>query len=299
MKKKDQRVSRAFIAAPAQTDLYTIKQELIKRNVKPITAYELTKADSIVNQIEQAIQSTDLFIAIIPSDMSPNIYFELGLAHAFKKRLLLLVSPNLKELPSDISGSLYFRSDPDNSKTIGFALDQLLAGHEQKQYRYKKPQEGVRPLGDLADEYLQFLNKEKSSLDGQKLEQLLEELLKASGVSTVTRNPERDSGIDLAVWSDELQEIVGNPFLIEVKSRVRSKQDLRQALEQVEHYRQKSNSKWALLILSALSATAASIPVLGGVLAVTMSDLVERLRTRSFADVIRELRNERVHGGTK
>ncbi len=85
-------------------------------------------------------------------------------------------------------------------------------------------------------------------------------------------------------------------MLIEVKSRVRSQKDLRHALEQVERYRQKSSSKWALLILSSAMA---SIPFVGAVLAVTMSDLIDRLRTRSFTDVIRELRNERVHGGTK
>lgn len=297
MKMRKSTISQAFVSAPAQTNLQIIKHELKKRKIKSITAYELMPTGhSIVDNIETAIRDTDLFIAIIPSDISPNIYFELGLAHALRKRLLLIVSPKLKQLPTDISECLYFRSESDNSEKIGFALDQILASHEQKPYRYAKTHEEGKPLGNLANEYLQSWNNLTSSLRGQRFEQLVADLLKESGVSTVIKNPGHDVGIDLAVWSDELQEVVGNPFLIEVKSRVRSQRDLLHALEQVESYRQKSSSKWALLILSSAMA---NIPFVGSVLAVTMSDLIDRLRTRSFTDVIRELRNERVHGGTK
>ena len=74
---------------------------------------------------------------------------------------------------------------------------------------------------------------------------------------------------------------------------------LRKALKQVEFYRKKNNTDWALLILSTFSNVAVAVPFVGAVLGVTINTLLEQLRTKSFAEVMRELRNQRVHGGVK
>lgn len=295
MTRKKNVISQAFLAAPARIDLNIIKEELEGRGINPITAYDIPSLGlSILDNIEKAIRDSDLFVAVIPEDYSPNVFFELGLAHALRKRFLLVVSPKLKEIPSDIAGKMYLRSEPNNREAIAFALDQLLASQVQKTFRHRKQHEEGHPLGDVADMYLRRLQEKGSSLKGRELEEIVAEILRASGISTVTQSTERDLGVDLAVWSDDLQTIVGNPFLIEVKSGVRTRKDLERALYQVEKYRMQSGTKWALLLLS---TTVATIPVVGGVLALTLAELLERLRTRTFAEVIRELRNKQVHGG--
>lgn len=297
MMRKKNEISNAFLAASARINLTVIKEELQKRGINPITAYDIPSLGlSIVDQIEKGIKESDLFIAVIPKDYSPNVFFEMGLAHALRKRILLIVSPELKEVPSDMTSKMYLRSSPYNREAIAFALNQLLARKELKTFRPKKYHDQGHPIGDLADAYLEKLQEKGGYIKGRKLEELVVEILRESGVSTVTQSTQRDAGIDLAVWSDDLQTIVGNPLLIDVKSGIRTHNDLKKALNQVEKYCIKSGTKWALMLLS---TAVPSIPVVGGVLALTLTELLERLRTRTFAEVIRELRNKQVHGGIK
>jgi hypothetical protein len=186
------------------------------------------------------------------------------------------------------------RSEPNNREAIAFALNQLIDSQGQRTFRHRVQQKEGHLLGDLADKYLVKLKEKGDSLRGRELENIVAEILRASGVSTITQSEERDMGIDIAVWSDDLQSIVGNPLLIEVKSDIRTRKDIESALYQVEKYRNKSGTKWALLLLSAATD---SIPFVGGVLTLTVTELLERLRTRTFAEVVRELRNKQVHGG--
>ena len=302
MDKKEKKITKAFIAAPAFVDLSVITDELHKRAVKPITAYQLhPKGTSIMNEIETAISSADLVIAVIPEQLSENVFFELGLAHAKKKRMLLIVSPNIKDVPSDLAGRLYFRAESSNREAIAFALDQLIASQKIKPARRDKVRQKRQALGDRVDEYLKRLDERKGTLKGHELEELVAEIFHVSGVEAVCRRPKKDAGMDIAVWSDDFQGILDNPMLVEVKSRIRNTSELRQALHQLEMYRNKSGAKWALLLVSSAFAGSAlsSIPFVGGVIAVTISEFLERLRTRPLVEALCILRNERVHGRVK
>ena len=294
MSGKKNKISKAFLAAPARVNLNIIEQELQERGINPITAYDfLSSGLSIVDHIKKIIKNSDLFIAVIPEYFSPNIFVELGLAYALKKQLLLFISPKLKEIPFDIAGTTYVRAEPDNRAAIAFALDQLLASQEKKIFYLRKNYKEGRLLGDLADTYLKRLQEKGKSLKGADFEKMVAEILKSSGVSTITQSTKHDLGIDFAVWSDDLQAITGNPLLIEVKSGVRNREDLKRALYQVEKYRMKSGTKWALLIVPWLAEI--SIPVFGSVLALTLAEFIEYLRNHTFAEVIRKLRNKQVH----
>jgi predicted nucleotide-binding protein len=55
--------------------------------------------------MQQAIKRANLVIAVIPEQASPNIFFELGMAQALNKSLILLVSPEYGNIPSDLVGA--------------------------------------------------------------------------------------------------------------------------------------------------------------------------------------------------
>ena len=290
-------IKKAFLAASGKVQLQALKEELRQRSIEPLTTYELpVMGTSILEHIERSIRKSDLFIAILVAEPSSNVLFELGLAHGLGKHILLLVSPKYGKLPSDISGRFYVRANPDNREAIGFALDQILASSRKKSRRQIKPSPSEHPLGDKVDHYLKLIHDRGKKLTEKEMEEIVVELLKASGVSNVTQSPFPDQGADIAVWSDDLQTTVGNPLIIEVKSRLQNREKVRPALEQVELYRKKSNTQWALLILPLFSSAIASIPFTGSVLALTITELLENLRNKSFAETIRELRNARVHG---
>ncbi len=301
MSKSNVARTHAFITAPANQSLESLKDELSKRQIIPFTAYDipLTTA-SLSGSIEQAIKEADLIIAVVPENASPNVFFEIGLAYALKKPFLLLVSPKYGHLPSDLAGSFYLRADPDNKEALGFALDQFLSRVEKRVSRPRKPGQEGKPLGSDADKFLSTIERRGDRLTGRELESLVADLLRAAGVEAVSESPQPNVGADIAVWSDALEPLVGNPLLVEVKSKIQSRQQLIAALERVERYREKSGARLALLVVNTLLASALSaVPLVGGVLAVTLPDLIQRLRVKSFADAIRELRNQQVHSGEK
>lgn len=291
-------IKKAFIAASSKVKLHVLKEELQQRHIDPIIPYELPAIGiSILEHIELSIRESDMLIAVIISRPSSNIFFELGLAYGLGKHILLLMSPKIRTLPSDISGKLCFRADPNNREAIGFALDQFLASSQKKYRYYKRPTPSEHPLGDKADYYLELIHRKEGELSGNEMAEIVVEVLKASGVSNVTQSKYTDRGADIAVWSDDLQTTIGNPLIIEVKSKLQNKKKVRQALEQVELYRKKSSSQWALLILPVISSSLDDIPFKGSVLTMTIIELIEKLRYKSFAETIRELRNTRVYGG--
>jgi len=290
---------RAFIAAPAGESLTVLIRELGKRDVEGYTAYDLPPATvPIATHLEQAIKKADLFIAVVPEAASHNVFFELGMAQAMKKPLLVLVSPKFGAVPSDIAGTLYLRIDPEDREALSFALDECInrLAKAAPRPRKVKKEEGY-PLGEEADRFLSEIRNKR--MTEAELEKLVAKILRAAGAEAVIESHQREGGTDLAIWSDALQPIGGNPILVEVKDRIPSRAELLGTLNRIEVYREKSGAKLALLIVGAAMVFSGPIPFTGGVLAVLLSDLLDKLRTKPLAKAIMELRNESVHAGGK
>ena len=75
--------------------------------------------------------------------------------------------------------------------------------------------------------------------------------------------------------------------------------DVHQALAQLAHYVNAAGASWGLLLYThgpALSRIAVEVQQAARVIALSVDELLERLRTSSFFDIIRDLRNKKVHG---
>jgi len=68
---------------------------------------------SVSESIYRSVEKADLIIADI-TDAHPNVMYELGFAHALRKRVLPLVQKGAGQIPSDLSGYLYFTYDPED-----------------------------------------------------------------------------------------------------------------------------------------------------------------------------------------
>lgn len=227
-----------FIAAPAQSRLEVLKRELRSRGLHVFTAYDLKPAThSLADHIKRAIKKADLIVGVVPETASPNVFFELGVAHALQKPFLLLISPKCGNIPSDLAGMLYVRADPDNVEAIRFAFDQCLSRLKTKPpRRVRTPREG-QPLGTKADRYIAQLKRSAGTIRGAELESLVSEILRAAGVKVIAQSTSRDEGVDIAVWADDLQPISGNPLIVQVKTAIRSKQQLLEAVNHVDRLR--------------------------------------------------------------
>lgn len=96
---------KAFVLMPFAEELADVYRYLI---VDGMTAagYDVKRADdvlsqnNILNDIVEGIVSSDLIVADL-TGANPNVYYELGIAHALNKNVILLTQ-NIEEIPFDL-----------------------------------------------------------------------------------------------------------------------------------------------------------------------------------------------------
>lgn len=131
---------------------------------------------------------------------------------------------------------------------------------------------------------------------------VLKQLLLDSGFEVVANARCGSKEADLAVWSDELGAYVGNPLIIEVKRAVEGTAGLARASAQLARYIAAASASWGLLLydLGPSAEQAESVALQNPqVLALSIYDLFGRLQHAPFVDIVRGLRNRRVHGAAR
>jgi len=192
----------------------------------------------------------------------------------------------------------YIRADIHDTQAISSALDMMLELPEAKKSRPTQLIIRGTPIGRLANTLIDKL----TSLGSQASEQVIAEIvltaLKAGGLSAFSYSSTRDTGADISVWADELGPSVGNPFLIEIKKSLTDTEQFLSASAQVSAYLQRSNARWALVLYLSGPSSEPGLPQLSTskVLFLRVRGLLNELRHNSFAEVVRHLRNRRVHG---
>lgn len=280
--------SRWFISAPAGMNLRQLIAELRRRGVSPYVLSDVAPLGaSIMQSLRQAIDTADFVLVVLgTAESRQNVLFEAGMAVGRGKPVVVIADPG-EAPPPDLAGLLTIRARPDDLPAISFALDQ----GEGRWVRTSQftPATG-HALGPRVDQLLGQLST-TASLTEQAALDLLTQALEDSGAVAV-QSPEGDRRFDIGVWSDDLDAIAANPLLIELKRRFSP-----HAVEQVLAYlRVSPRARVALLVFLEPAATSLLKDVPYPVLAISLRDLLESMRTASFAEVVRDLRNHAVHG---
>jgi hypothetical protein len=292
-------IKTCFISAPLGADLGVLRAVLEARGVRVLVPQELTVGADWVSEIKNEISRADLVIGIVPSArQAPWVLFELGQASALDRRIVLITSPKAEPVPFSLHQVVTLRIDLDNTEAIEFALDQVMSAPPLGRDR-RPASSPTSSLGGKADTLIAKLRRSLADANLADVETIVAEALRDSGTDAIASSPSHDVGADFAVWSDVLEPFVGNPLLIEVKAKLTSKTAASRALRQLATYMNKSGSRWALLLYGEgprdENELGSSLP---NVLVLSVQSLLESLRTQSFPELVRDLRNRRVHGAT-
>jgi hypothetical protein len=288
-----------FIAAPTGADLVVLRTILKERGLRVLVPSDLEVGVDWASEIQEQLGRADLVIGVITADQnSPWVLFELGQASALGRRIVLIASPKAEPIPFGFHQFVVIRTEIDNADAIGFALDQVLSAPATSKRERSNQPKALTGLGLKADEFIARLDRDLSAKDWRSVEELVADALRASGADLVVTSPSGDLGADIAVWSDVLEPFVGNPLLVEVKAAARGKADVTRAARQLAGYVGASGSRWGVLLYGAHPEVdgevfAASPP---NIFVLSIRSLLERLRAQAFPEVIRDLRNRRVHG---
>lgn len=124
---------KAFVVMQFGKNYDDLYQDVIK-NVCEKNGYNVYRADEgldtglILNDIVSAIRNSALVIADITPD-NPNVFYEVGFAHALNKPTILLNEKNQRErLPFDISGfrTIFYDNSIGGKKLVEEKLTQFI-----------------------------------------------------------------------------------------------------------------------------------------------------------------------------
>jgi hypothetical protein len=291
-KQRDKPKRTAFICAPLSTNTSGIRRILERQGIEALTADQLVMPGSRWSDIlQEAIGRADIVVAIIDSGVNSNVFFELGFAQALKKRTLILVDADV-EPPFLIADAPFLRTKLNNTEAIELGVSQLLkVPHHGTSAAVKQ----TRAIGNIADQLL----AEVRGNFGQRPEMMLEDILlraiHASGITASSVQIEPEIGVDIALWSEELEPWISNPLLIELKLLIR-KEQLTKTVRLLQGAMKKATVGWALLVYLHADFDVWQEVRVPQILPISIENLLESMRAKSFGEVIRELRNQRVHG---
>ena len=249
-------------------------------------------ADALQSLREAILTADGALIVLTGASQSLNSIFEAGIAAALGKRVVLVVPPGMA-VPSGLASFLIVRASPHEVDAIGYALDQA-EGRNTSSSR-QSPAAG-KALGARADELLErarLLVGTGSKSAGHAAVDLLVEAIEGSGAIAV-REPAGDRLFDVGVWSDDLDVIAANPLLIDVRSSLRA--DAVRAVLGELHVNPQAHVGLIVYLDTGKTSRAALDIARFPVLAIPLLDLLGMMRAESFAEVIRRLRNQSVHG---
>jgi hypothetical protein len=287
--------SRWYVSASAEVDLSPLFGKIRERGGEPYLLSDVAHlGESNVDSLRSAIAEADRVVVVLTEGKdSSNSLLETGLALGLGKNVVLVVDPDVS-LPASLSGQIVVRAPITDLAAIDFLFDQIKGRAAPAPDRIRPT---GQPLGALADSLLDraaLLRTNGTQQPGLALEALVVEAIEASGAVAV-HAAGRDRGFDLGVWSDDLDSIASNPILVELKTNFSLNAE-RQALSALHLT---PGARVALIIyLAGDPGDAGVIETRFPVLAVQFDQLLSRMRSLSFAEVVRDLRNQSAHRGT-
>jgi len=291
---------RCFIAANPATNLDTIRAILAERGIESTASYERPWIGARpLDTVMALIEDSDLMIAVLDDpSTNANLLIEVGYGLARDKKIMVILPRDNRSVPSDLVSTLYIRANPTDVEAITYNLDALLAGPAPKRRPYIPDKVETHPIGATADELLERLSETLQNADGTSLEGIVTDAMRASGVSMITSTSERrslDGGFDLGIWSDDLESSVSNPLLIDLKLRIASRRDMNVVRDQVASFARARSVDWALILYGEGPPNwDDDVELAPPVLIYRIADLLERLRTESFAVVVSSLRDRAI-----
>jgi hypothetical protein len=287
-----------FVSAPSGLKLTSLSDSLLARGIQPLIPQQLAVGTDWASEIQHELSRADFVIGVLAAGRRSSwVLFELGQAWALGKQILLIVSPKSEPIPFALQRFLVLRIDLKNREAIDFALDQLLSAKSALSPETSRVPFVSSGLGPRADDLLRRLDDPSKANYERELEDIVRTAVQDAGAELVVEPPKHHRGADLAVWSDVLEPFVGNPLLIEIKRKIDDSVTAEHAFQQLKQYIGAAGTRWGLLIYAEGPPPEHRIwkRCPSNILFVSIRSLVESLRNQAFPEVIRDLRNRRVH----
>jgi hypothetical protein len=289
-----------FLSSPARTDTSVIRRVLVGEGVNVLESEDLEETGQLIREsLIEGMQKADAVIVVLGHRPgNENVYYEMGLADAMRKPVLI-VSGGALDPASDVALYPYIRARHDDEEALRFGVSHFLRAPHSGTKPSRDYTSTTKPLGELVDGFLTRLRSDLVIREDE-LVGLIATAIRESGVDTQASDSHRSSGeeipADIAVWSDDLASLIGNPLPIEVRSSLLTAQDAERAAKNLMRAIIGAQVRWGLILFTKATSDAVRTLSKYPVLAMSIEDFLEGLRERSFSRIVIDLRNRAVHG---
>ena len=269
-----------LVLAQVGFDLRGLKRELREAGFELVTMGKVVGLSStIVESLTEAVQSASLILVIADGHFSSNQLFEAGFATAIGRPVVIASRAGSAEISRSLAGALVLTYDPANLESLVEAIRRLA-----KPTKVAAPKhESTRP--EVSS--IPFLGNART------FEMAVATAIQRTGVEVISQFS-YDRGFDLAVYSTDLEFVVGNPLLVEVRHRLPS--NSRQVIDRLAHSAFAIRVPWVLLVHGSGVDTPIAPGTPPNVLVMPFELLGEAPERGQFVDLVRQLRNRAAHG---
>lgn len=290
---------KAFISHHFKDDISGIIELLRNNDVEVFDSLtDIRYGNSFQKAIKDAIKDCD-FLVLVYSSSNANIAFEAGIGVSMNKPVFSIIS-ELKNDPDFLFDSVYVHANPEELEKIEFNLKIFLDKVKPKK---RLSSFNVKPHkfygGGFPNYYDKILswyqNLEKTS--EKNYEVLFQRIFELYRLSVIQNK--FDSNIsfltDFCIWSDELNNIIGNPILVEIKKEI-NRGNIDKLRETVLNLVEKNSAESCLVFYDHLNGLSKKeLPNSSRYLFIQISDFIEKFKDSDFNGSIRKIRNQIVH----
>lgn len=290
---------KAFISHQFKDNITGIVNLLKRLNVDVFDSLiDIQYGKSFQRAIKDSIKGCD-FMIIVYSDANPNVAFEAGIGVSLNKPIISIVSEQECH-PDFLFESTYVYALPEEIDKIEFNLniflDKIKPKIKSEPIKVKKSNFNTGGYPNYYDKILSWYQDINNSTE-RDYELLFKQILELYKFNVIQNK--FDSNIklltDFCIWSDELNNVIGNPILIEIKKEINRK-NVDSIKESVTNLLNNNSAESCLVFYESLiNITKNDLPNSSKFLFIQISDFIEKFKTCDFNESIRKVRNEIAH----
>jgi hypothetical protein len=274
----DQASGRIFISSASKADNDSVAGALMRAGFEPHDNSSLPLGEDRSRGFVSALSSSSAFIAVLPpANRSAWVYSEIESAAQVGIPVVIVVTSASAPGPPSLPRYVTLRSDLDDLNPIIQALRAAI------QHAAKPGVVAVasRPALDPGTGR-RWTRSLENAVDESRFERQVSMMLTSVGIEL---QPPDDTGPDFVGWSDSVTDLLGNPFLVEIKRNESDVDDIAQ-----RRWLAQSGVRSLILLLGPETDVAVERSSDGyTIFHLPVIALVDAMQRRSLSEAFREL----------